>query len=137
MKILIADIETDGLLPDLTKCHCLAIKEKNKDARIELYADVEGYNPISEGLRRLRGADILVMHNGIGFDRPALFRIYGRDAFGKAPIYDTLVSSRFFHQSKRSHSLAALGQELGFEKGDHSDWSTFSPAMGDYCKRDG
>ena len=136
MKILIADIETDGLLPDLTKCHCLAIKEKNKDARIELYADVEGYNPISEGLRRLRGADILVMHNGIGFDRPALFRIYGRDAFGKAPIYDTLVSSRFFHQSKRSHSLAALGQELGFEKGDHSDWSTFSPAMGDYCKRD-
>jgi len=136
MEILIFDIETDGLLPDLTKCHCLAIKEMTNDG-VELYADAEGYSPITEGLSRLNGADMLVAHNGLGFDIPALLRIYeGTFRFAGDEVFDTLVASRFFNQEKRGHSLAALGEELGYEKGSHDDWSTFSADMGDYCKRD-
>ena len=49
MTVLVFDIEADNLLPNLTKCHCLAIKEMTNDG-IELYADVGGYRPITEGL---------------------------------------------------------------------------------------
>ena len=135
MQILIADIETDGLLPTLSKCYCLAIKEMSAD-EVELYADAAGYRPITEGLSRLSGADVIVMHNGYGFDAPAIVQLYGRDAINGTQIYDTLVASRYFAPQRRSHSLAALGEELGYDKGDHDDWSCFSRAMADYCVRD-
>ena len=136
MEILIADIETNGLLPDLTNIHCLAIKEMKTNARTELYANARGYSPILEGIRRLVRSDIAVFHNGIGFDIPAIVQVYGREAVEGITTYDTLVGSRYFHPERHSHSLASLGEELGYEKGDHSDWSTFSAAMGDYCCRD-
>lgn len=136
MKILIADIETDGLLPTLTKCHCLAIKEWKSDAGTIVYADARGYRPISEGISRLAGADVLVFHNGIGFDAAAIVQLYGRGSIDVGKIYDTMVASRFRNPEKRSASLAALGEELGFEKGEHTDWSVFSDEMAEYCKRD-
>ena len=136
MTVLVFDIEADNLLPNLTKCHCLAIKEMTNDG-IELYANVGGYRPITEGLSRLTGADILVAHNGIGYDCPALVQLYGDLAdFTRPEIYDTLVASRFYHQEKRGHSLRALGEELGFEKSSHDDFTTFSEDMAAYCKRD-
>ncbi len=136
MKILIADIETDGLLPTLTQCHCLAIKEWKSDAGTIIYADARGYRPISEGISRLAGGDVLVFHNGIGFDAPAIVQLYGRGSIDVGKIYDTMVASRFRNPEKRSASLAALGEELGFEKGEHTDWSVFSDEMAEYCKRD-
>ena len=119
----------------LSKCHCLAIKEMSADG-VELYADVAGYRPIAEGLSRLSGADVIVMHNGFGFDVPAIVQLYGRSAINGTQVYDTLVASRYFAPQRRSHSLAALGEELGYDKGDHDDWSTFSRAMAEYCARD-
>jgi DNA polymerase I len=119
MKILIADIETDGLLPTLTKCHCLAIKEWKSDAGTIVYADARGYRPISEGISRLAGGDVLVFHNGIGFDAPAIVQLYGRGSIDVSKVYDTMVTSRFRYPEKRSASLAYLGEELGFEKGEH------------------
>ena len=136
MKILIADIETDGLLPTLTKCHCLAIKEWKSDAGTIVYADARGYRPISEGISRLAGGDVLVFHNGIGFDAPAIVQLYGRGSIDVSKVYDTMVTSRFRYPEKRSASLAYLGEELGFEKGEHTDWSVFSDEMAEYCKRD-
>lgn len=137
MQILIADIETDGLLMDLTNIHCLAIKEWKTNDEPILYRDAAGQRPILEGIRRLAGADVAVFHNGIGFDIPAMVQLYGRTKEIEAiRVYDTLVGSRYFYQERRSHSLSSLGAELGFEKGDHSDWSTYSEAMGEYCKRD-
>ena len=109
MKTLIADIETDGLLEDLTKIHCIGIKELGSHETL-LFADEDGYRPISEALEQLDTADQIVMHNGIGFDYPAILRVYGRSAtFAREKIYDTLVASRFFTPEKRSHSLEALG----------------------------
>ena len=136
MKTLIADIETDGLLEDLTKIHCIGIKELGSHETL-LFADEDGYRPISEALEQLDTADQIVMHNGIGFDYPAILRVYGRSAtFAREKIYDTLVASRFFTPEKRSHSLEALGFELGFEKGTHDDWSSFTESMGAYCQTD-
>ena len=138
MKILIADIETTGLLPDLKtrdNIHCLAIKEYQVDP-ISIYADHPGYRSLSEGISRLARADLCVFHNGLAFDRPAIIRFFGEAVLPVERVYDTLLASRFRHSEKRSHSLSALGEELGFPKGEHSDFSCFSADMAAYCKRD-
>ena len=135
MKVLIADIETDGLLHELTKIHCIAIKDTQTDETI-LYADAESYLPISEGIERLSEAERVVMHNGLAFDLPAIVRFYGNTCLSPHKVFDTLVASRLVAVENQRHSLQAWGERLGFEKGDYEDWSKFTDEMGEYCKRD-
>tara|TARA_R110000787_G_scaffold89109_1_gene188733 strand:+ start:4819 stop:6354 length:1536 start_codon:yes stop_codon:yes gene_type:complete len=53
------------------------------------------------------------------------------------PITDTLVLSKLYNpQLENGHSLKAWGERLKFPKGDHSDWSKFSPEMLEYCIQD-
>lgn len=135
MTTLICDIETDNLIPKLTKLHCLCIGTEALDD-IEIYADHQGYKPVSEGLERMRKADRLVFHNGVGFDYPALCKLYGDDVLDRTKIFDTLILSRLLNPILRGHSLGAWGERLGFEKGSFSDWSTFTEEMGVYCIQD-
>ena len=98
---------------------------------------IDSYDSTSlhEGVRRLAAADRVVMHNGIGFDHPALAK-FGYD-FPIKKIYDTLVASRLVDpQREGGHSLRAWGESLGYAKGDHEDWSQYSDEMLEYCKRD-
>ena len=132
--ILIADIETDGLLHQLTKVHCISIG--TLDGTVTLYADHPDYVPIRHGLARLRTADRIVMHNGVGFDYPALAMIYGDDVMDRNLIWDSLIVSRLVQPTGRRHGLAAWGEQLGFEKGNHEDWSQFSHLMAVYCDQD-
>ena len=135
MKTLICDIETDNLIPLLTKAHCISIGTEEFDDTI-LYADHVGYPPISEGLERMRGADRLVFHNGVGFDYPALCKLYGNDVIDRSKIFDTLIVSRLLDPILRGHSLKAWGVRLGFEKDSYEDWSKFTDEMGVYCNKD-
>ena len=135
MTTLIADIETDGFLHQLTLCHCLAIKDTTEDA-VTIYADHEGYRPISEGLSRLSGADCVVFHNGIGFDIPAIVRLYGTGILDYSKVFDTLVGSRLKDSTRRGHSIKDYGRELGEEKLDYSDFTKFTDEMAEYCKVD-
>jgi ribonuclease D len=77
--------------------------------------------------------DCLVFHNGISFDVPVLERLLGI-VFDSIQIEDTLVLSQLDEPRREGgHSLASWGERLGFDKGDHSDWSEFSKEMLDYC----
>jgi DNA polymerase-1 len=52
-------------------------------------------------------------------------------------ITDTLVLSRLADPAQEGgHSLRNWGSMLGFEKGEHTDWSVFSEQMLKYCVRD-
>ena len=52
-------------------------------------------------------------------------------------IVDTLVLSRLVDPSREGgHSLRNWGNQLGFPKGDHDDWSSLSMQMVEYCERD-
>lgn len=119
----------------MTKAHCLSIGTEELDDII-LYADHDGYPPISEGLERMRVADRLVFHNGVGFDYPALCKLYGDDVLPREKIFDTLILSRLIDPTLRGHSLNAWGQRLGYEKSEYDDWSVFTEEMGVYCVRD-
>lgn len=119
----------------MTLCHCLAIKDKTEDD-VTIYADHAGYRPISEGLSRLSRADCVVFHNGIGFDIPAIVRLYGTGILDYSKVFDTLVGSRLKDSTRRGHSIKDYGRELGEEKLDYNDFTKFTDEMAEYCKVD-
>ena len=67
---MIFDIETDGLLGALTEVHCIALQDRG--------GPIEGYGPghLEKALDRLSAADVLVGHNVIAFDLPALRKVF-------------------------------------------------------------
>jgi len=152
MTTLIFDCETNGLIPELDRVHCLVIH--NPDTH-----DTYSFEPhqVEEGVRMLMDADKIIAHNAIGFDVPALQKVYPWFTPAREKVIDTLVLSRLiwsdlkdrdFVQIKAksasiptrmagSHSLGAWGHRLGEHKGDYQGgWETWSPAMQEYCVQD-
>ena len=66
MKILF-DIETDGLIPDATKVHCMGLTVEGAKAS-QVYANHQGYDCIEDALDIMTEAEMLIGHNIIGFD---------------------------------------------------------------------
>ena len=152
---LVFDLETNGLLNDVTRIHCIAIYDSTTD-EIETYNDEKNNNySISEGIARLHVADTIVGHNIIGFDLPCLSKLYNYFSTN-ARIIDTLLLSRLYHpnildidrkhewdymplQLWGRHSLESYGYRLNEYKGEFgktSDWSEWSQEMEDYCAQD-
>ena len=130
MRQIILDIEANGLKPDTI--WCVVAKEVEHGTTntfigddISEFGDWILYNGITD----------ICGHNIIGYDLPILERLAGFKWEG--PIQDTLVMSRLAHPHREGgHSLNAWGSRLGFEKGEHNDWYSFSCDMVDYCKQD-
>jgi hypothetical protein len=159
MSTLIFDIESDGLVPDTTKIHCLVIHELETGVT-ERYNHQPNGKPVEEGIKRLIEAGpttTIVGHNILGFDIQVIDKLYGR--VPKCDILDTLVCTRLiwpdlketdFNLALRkpefpknmigSHSLKAWGHRIGMMKGDFKetdgDFSVWSPSMEDYCVQD-
>lgn len=149
--VAVYDTESNGLLNELTKLHCLAIDFS--DGRKLDYADQPGYRPIEEGLAELAKADIRVAHNGQDFDERAIRKCYPwwkpKEGSG---LIDTLLLSRLVYPDirkqgpnshrcppfmRKGHSLKAWGLRLGEHKGDYSGgWDAWSPEMHTYMVQD-
>ena len=160
---VIFDLETNGLLNDATRIHCLALHWCQEDItesfNDEKYCASPKDLPMASGhsittaLGWLEVADVLVGHNIIGFDLPIIKKLYPWfDPSGT--VMDTLLLSRLYHPNlldidKKSnkipsklfgrHSLEAYGHRLGEYKGDFgqgTDWKEWSQEMEDYCIQD-
>ena len=146
LKRLAFDLESDGLLPELTKIHCLAVRNIDTDE-----AEVFNGSNIVDALKLLDTADEIWAHNGINFDVPALYKVYRW--MPKAKVRDTMIMSRMLwsnlndldHSKKLklplrlhgSHALKAWGIRLDEHKGDYNGgWSYWSQEMEDYCIQD-
>ena len=154
-QMLVFDCETYGLLHDLSEIHCIAIYDAQKEETFVFNNQGGDCYPITEGLHWLTSADVIVGHNIINFDIPALRKTYSWFQ-PSADIIDTLVLSRLYHPNmmeidKRRniermplqlygrHSLEAYGYRLGEYKGEFgktSDWKEWSQEMQDYCVQD-
>jgi hypothetical protein len=154
MTTLIFDLETNGLLHDVTCIHCLVIYDIEADQTL-CYNDQGDQEPIVRGIERLEDADTIIGHNIINYDLPVIRKLYpwfqntGR-------VLDTLVLSRLYHadiltvDKKRNwehmplqlygrHSLESYGHRLGEYKGEYgktADWQDWSQQMQDYCVQD-
>jgi hypothetical protein len=151
---LVFDLESNGLLNDVTKIHCLVIHEQETGETIA-YNDEGNAEPITRGVQRLEDADVIVGHNVIGYDIPCLRKIYSWFA-PTAMVVDTLLLSRLYHtdmlnidQTRKfkqmplqlygRHSLESYGYRLGEYKGSFgkdTDWQEWSQEMQDYCVQD-
>ena len=152
--MLVFDLETDGLLDDLTTIHCLSIYDTETTA-IQTYNDQGSNEPTVRGIQRLEDADAVLGHNIIGFDLCAISKLY---PWFRSPALciDTLILSRLYHphmleiDAKRKikgmptvlygrHSLESYGWRLGMLKGDYgknTDWKEWTQELQDYCELD-
>ena len=162
---VVFDLETNGLLTNATRIHCLSLYWENEDRtetfNDEPYADnpkdlpMGGGYSITTGISWLEVADVLVGHNIIGFDIPIIKKLY--PWFNpRGTIVDTLLLSRLYHPNlldidkKRCwkhmplqlygrHSLESYGYRLNEYKGNFAkttDWKEWSQEMQDYCEQD-
>lgn len=151
---LIFDLETNGLLNDLTTIHCIGIHDLDTDETY-VFNDTGAAQPISKGVQMLEDADAIVGHNVIGFDCPALQGIYPWFT-PPSTVADTLVLSRVIHsdllrvdhtrkvplmplQLYGRHSLEAWGHRLHEYKGEFgktTDWQEWSEEMENYMLQD-
>jgi len=150
---LIFDIETDGLLENVTTIHCLVIHDLETKTTLS-YNDTGNQEPVSRGLQRLNDADCIIGHNIVGYDLPVIDKLF--PWFSRPYVVDTLLLSRLYHadmmkldkkhnwkgmplQLYGRHSLEAYGHRLNEFKGDFgkdTDWKEWSQEMEDYCVQD-
>jgi DNA polymerase I-like protein with 3'-5' exonuclease and polymerase domains len=154
-SIAFFDIETNAIedwtkLSDLETVHCIAIHDSTGTIAFS-------GESVLTGVERLKKYDAIVGHNSIGFDYPALYKMYG---FQHPMVLDTAVMARCLYPDIKtsdyerhysdpengfprallgSHSLKAWGIRIGVYKdahGDTEDWTTCTPEMIEYCKQD-
>lgn len=153
--MLIFDLETNGLLDDVTKIHCMVVKYLT-DNVVKTFV---GEEQIKEGLSQLSDASqsgkYIVGHNVIKYDIPVIQKIYPWFTFDKTKVLDTLVLARLVYANIKehdvslmrggklpkknfgSHSLESWGYRLGEHKGDYTGgWETYTPEMLEYCIQD-
>ena len=163
MAKYIFDVESDGLLSTITKLHCIVLKNIEDNTVISC-ANHLGYPSIETALDYISEADLLIGHNILKYDIPALAKLYpSLKLKSTCQFYDTLVSSRLFwpelepvDRAKWSHieskyigrhSLAAWGERLGVAKIKFTEntkkedktvnpWAQWTPEMQIYCEQD-
>lgn len=153
LRTLAFDIETDGLLDEVTTITSLCIIDCDTGEEFAFKPE-----RVERGLRLLSNAETIVAHNGINFDIAVIRKLHS----GWMPplVRDTLVLSRLAWPDLRerdyarfgkvglrqygprmfngSHSLGAHGIRLGLHKGEFTgDWTDgWSQELEDYCLQD-
>jgi DNA polymerase-1 len=164
---VIFDIETNGLLypqwdkkakcmtTPMDKVHCITAHDIDANKAYDFRP-----HEVEEGVRFLMEADVLIGHNILAFDIPALKKVYPWFETNVAAAVDTMVLSRLiwsnladrdYAQLRRakttgftlgknmpgSHSLDAWGHRLGVLKGGYTGgWDEWSEDMHAYAIQD-
>lgn len=130
-KILLLDLEANGFKPDTIWCICTKeyhskIKRTFLDP-LEFLEYFKEFNP-----------DLVVAHNGIGYDFPVINLLVEEGLIDYAKVLDTFVLSRLVDYDKfNTHSLKELGLFLGVHKGDYTGgFDALSREMVEYCEQD-
>lgn len=152
-KIGIFDLETNGLLYEVTTIHCMVIY----DVEEKQYWNYTNKD-MEEGLTKLMEYDVLIGHNIIGFDLPVIKKLYDK-YYKDKEVVDTLILSKLAYYNLMQldvlthandgrlpkkfhgrHSLESWGYRLGDNKGEFGKqdnaWETYTPSMLDYCRQD-
>ena len=117
------DIETDGLLNEMTKIHVLSYSDDGKT--IHHTHDYDEMRTFFGTRKTLAG------HNIIRFDAPAVEKILGVKI--EARMIDTLALSWYINHTRMKHGLEGYGEEYGVPKPVITDWNSLTPD--DYAHR--
>ena len=115
MNAYVFDLESDGLLDEITLIHCLVHSDGRNIVALTDYSDIADW---------LSTADILIGHNIVRYDVPALEKILGIKI--KAKLVDTLALSWYLHPEKEVHGLEYWGVQFGIPKPKIADWKNLT-----------
>ena len=133
---LVYDIESDGLLDSITKIWVLVTQDVDTGEQYAFSDYDDNLLPLADGLAQLQSADILIGHNVIGYDAPAIKKVTGVDLSEKK-THDTFIMSQVLrYKRKHKHGLAGWGEAMGDAKIDYHDWTNYNNDMLVYCKQD-
>ena len=165
MRVLLFDMEADGLLDTVSKVHCCVVKEMVSGRTLKFFNPIPGLEPNMEDEYPLAYikpvfalATTLIGHNIIKYDNELLSRFFHLDhMLGKVNMIDTLVWSQALNPDRQlppgcpssidnhitgrkdkitPHGVAAWGYRVGKMKPVHHDWDVFTPAMLNRCVGD-
>ena len=152
MRKLVYDIETNGLLPTVSKIHCIVAIDIDTE---EEFVYSPYHKPIEEGLKLIQEAQQVSGFNNVDYDNEVITKLYGitfpteweknldlmllarlkqPDIFG-----EDFGRKDFPRNLLGRHSLEAWGHRLGVYKGEFgktTDWSECTPEMVEYCIQD-
>jgi DNA polymerase I-like protein with 3'-5' exonuclease and polymerase domains len=155
MTTAIFDIETTAIPTEgvyaVDKIHCIAIKVDDNPTQIYTAHYLPGSNgTLNNALEVLNSVDLVIAHNGIGFDCIVVNNVLGKL---HTPCLDTMLLAKLIYtkdelieldytipdfnkQKYGSFSLEAFGDRMSYPKGSHSDWSKLTTSMMQYCVQD-
>ena len=148
MGTVIFDIETNGLLEQLTKIYVIACKDADgTNEKVFTTEDCGDRIPdgnLKDGVKHLMGYDRIVAHNFMGFDTHVLNRFFPNLWNTKTVPFDkhwdTFVQSKCQHfdrprikGQKGNHGLAYYGDLFKFPKPSIEDWTYWDAAKLNRC----
>lgn len=149
-NILFFDLETNGLLDSLDRVLC-AGGSNGPRSDVTVYGGRDEEGSLADFLREVEEADFIVGHNIIGFDLPALRKVYPGLKVKAQPL-DTMVLAKLAYPHLTSvdagrqtlpkklwgrHALMAWGQRLGVAKDDYKGgFDEWNEEMHEYCRQD-
>lgn len=144
---LVFDIEANNLLDKVDTLWCIATIDEHGNERSF------GPSQVKDGLDYLQQADMLIGHNIVGYDLPALYKMFPDFKFG-GKVLDTLICTRLMFPTVKdkdfierrenmptklygSHSLKAWGHRLGDYKDEYeAGFDEYCDEMLEYCEQD-
>jgi hypothetical protein len=137
MKQILFDAETNGFLYDVTEMHCSSFVTGEDNVFCPSVCNTTDSGVL---LTSLKEADMIIGHNITGFDIPMIDKLYpGEIEWTSKVIYDTFLASCLaFPDSNHGHSIEAWAEylRLPLKKVPITDWSTYTPLMGERCEND-
>ena len=119
MQMWVWDLETDGLLDEVTKIHCLSYSSLCGKFKSTLYTKEE-----IRSFFALTPNDYFVGHHVIGYDFKALQKIYGIEKPKK--VIDTLALAWYLYPNRAEYGLESFGEDYGVPKPKVDDWKNLS-----------
>jgi len=134
---LVFDIETNGFMPEVNTIW-LIITQDTVTGEQKQYSDHDpDLPPLSEGLKALSEAAILVGHNIIGYDLVVLKHLKDWEPNPQTIIYDSWIMSMTLRWKRgHLHGLEGWGAFLGYPKIPFDKFSEYSKEMLTYGIRD-
>lgn len=140
-KVRVFDIEANGLTPDTI--HCMVFRSLD-DKQVDMFRP----HQMKEATAFMDSCDVLIGHNILSYDLPAVKKVLGYEYKGKK--VDTLLMSRLqcpnrpippaargdAKAMKSPHGLGCWGYRVGLGKPEHEDWENFSEEMLVRCDSD-
>jgi len=155
MTTAVFDLETTAIPVEgvyaVDKIHCIAIKLDDNPTLIYTSHYLPGSSgTLNNALEVLNSVDLVIAHNGIGFDCIVVNNILGTL---NTPCLDTMLLAKLIYTKDElseldytipafppkqygSFSLDSFGLRMQYPKGSHSDWSKLTTSMMSYCIQD-